>query len=982
MSSWGLPALPAWWVDAGGPSFVGRDHEVGVLAQMWTAAGEGVRQTVFLGGEPGAGKTRLVSQAMAALERQGAPVLLGHCLADSPVAYEPFRDPIAALVTAIGGLAGVEDGDRIRRRLRALLGQAPLSQKQDDRMVWEYHETVVEALRLLTRQQPAAMVLEDMHWATASTLRLLAHVVQRGKDLRLLLVVTHRPSPPDRSEPLAATVAGLYGDAGVHRIDLDGLDATAVRQFVRSEADLTPESAERLAPRLRSQTGGNPFLLGEICRDLRVGGTVVGEVQPRVPGPVRDTFAARLARLEPGSRELVELAAVLGERVPASRLLAASPYDPEHTRLGAERAVGAGLLGVADNGSDYRFAHALARQAVLESIQPLRRVEHHARAARALEGAWPRGLPEIRQLAHHYSQCTDDASRSRARGYLLEAGERSSRALAFHEAADAFLRAADLFEHSEERHRAQLRAVPCLVGAGRFVSAMEVSLRITEEADDPADRLIAATEHERAGWRLGHPSSVPVLAAALQQYPGDPTDEAYVRALASLGRALSSVGETEDGAEVSRTALDRARTTGDERLLAHALDCRLWTLLQPEEEAAARVHADELTALARRLGDHNLLGSTSVFRCTVAYMTGDREALLSGAADLRWASERSGYAYLRLASTAVDAGLHFLDGELDTAEAALSEITQQGDDREGDDAQGMAGVHMFLVRREAGRLDEVRPLITGTENPQDHWAPGLLGLYAELGMTAPAAGLLRDLLDHPEDQNRRSATWPAVLTFMTEAALGLGDLESLRRLRPLLEPYQGLNLCCGLFGVSLGSADRLVARIDAELGHGEPLALFDAAEDLDSRTGSRVHLATTLADRARYLAGSADAADRAQAGAVAARARVLAVAAGQRRVLDRLAEIAPLPAPGRDGSPRGGGSADADAGAESGLTPRELEVLELLVRGASNQEISEKLVISPHTAAHHVRNILMKTGAANRTRAAMTAVAKGWVTTD
>ena len=222
--------------------------------------------------------------------------------------------------------------------------------------------------------------------------------------------------------------------------------------------------------------------------------------------------------------------------------------------------------------------------------------------------------------------------------------------------------------------------------------------------------------------------------------------------------------------------------------------------------------------------------------------------------------------------------------------------------------------------------------------------------------------------------------WPAVLGFLVEAALFVQDEDALRHLRPLLQEYHGMNLASGQFVAMLGSADRYLACVDSALGEGDPMSLFDAAQALDTRSDSRVHLATSLAARARHLAATGIPADRVEARAAAERARALAEPVGHRRVVAMVDDVIaaldrstptraePVPAPTERTPER-----------DSGLTSRELDVLALLVEGASNQRISERLVISPHTAANHVRSIMIKTGAANRTQAAMLAMANGWV---
>lgn len=978
MSAWIPPSLPAWWARSSGPAFVGRQGEFDELEEIWAAAERGARQVVFVGGEPGAGKSRLVSEAASALDRAGVAVLIGHCLSDSPVAYQPFRDPVRSLIPAVDSVITAESRADVRDRLTSLVGIDRQEHGSGERagQARDLYDAVVATIQGVAAVQPVALVLEDLHWATQSTLQMLSYLVVHLTDARLLIISTHRPTPPDRSEAVVATITDLYRNPGVHRLDLEGLNTAEVTEFLRLEAHLSSDRAKPLASQLRDETGGNPFLLQEICRDL---GSDTG-LAPRVPGTIRDAYGSRLGKLDPASREIVELAAVLGERIPVPLLLGAASIDEETTLLCLEKAVEGGLLRAVPGGLDYRFAHALARQAVFDVIPPLRRSRLHARAGQALEARPSPGLTGTQQLAHHFSHALGDEMSVKARHYLMRAGVLTERALAHEEAAQYFQQAADMADDPVQRHDALLLAVPCLVSAGRFTSAMELSRQVATETADPTARLAAATAHERAGRRFGEATSAALLTDALRDYDADRNSPAYVRALASLGRAIGFVGLTDDSVELSDSTLARAREMHDEELLAHVLDAGLWHGLSPERAPITLARAQELAVLAKRLRDYDTVGSAGFFRCTLGYMLGDRQEIDLASADMSWAAERSGLPYYHFWVATVSYGMRFIRGDFVGAERDAEQVRRISSDWEGDDTEGLFGVQMFMVRRETGRLEEVRPFITGDEDPDSHWAPGLLALYTALEMSEPAAALLTALTDDITVDTRNSALWPAVLGFLVEAALFVGDEPALRRLRPLLQEYHGLNLASGQFVAMLGSADRYLACLDSALGEGDPVSLFDAAQALDTQSDSRVHLATTLADRARHLAASGRTADRVEARAAAERARALAEPVGQRRVVamvnDVIASLGQA-APVTDAPWLGKGRRAVEL--DSGLTTRELEVLTLIVGGASNQRISEQLFISPHTAANHVRSILIKTGAENRTQAAMLAVSNGWV---
>lgn len=964
---------------------MGRQGEFDALEEIWASAQRGTRQVVFVGGEPGAGKSRLVSEAAIALDRVGVAVLVGHCMSDSPVAYQPFRDPIRSLIPAVDWVVDPQSRGDVHRRLTSLVG---LDEDTDvgsgDRVgqARDHYDAVVEILRGVARVRPVALVLEDLHWATQSTLQMLTYVVTRLTDAQVLVVATHRPTPPDRSDAVVATITDLYRDPGVHRLDLAGLSTADVMEFLRREARLSANAAKPLASQLRDETGGNPFLLQEICRDLRSDLADPRAGVPRVPGTIRDAFSSRLAQLDDASREIVELAAVLGERVPIPLLVRAAPQAEQVTLACIDHAVAGGLLLSDLEGSDCRFAHALARQAVLEVIPPTRRSRHHANAGAALEARPSPGLTETQQLAHHFSNALGEGNSVKARHYLFRAAGLTERALAHEEAARYYQQAAELATDPVEQHEALLLAVPCLVSAGRFTSAMEISRRVATETVDPVARLTAATAHEHAGRRFGEASSAALLSEALRDYGADLDDPAYIQALASLGRALGFVGMIDEAVELSDSTLARARQIGDEVLLAHVLDAGLWHGLSPQRAATTLARAQELGRLATRLRNYDTLGSSGFFRCTLGYMMGDRGEIERATADMRWAAERSGLPYYRFWVATIAFGMRFIRGDFAGAEREADEVRRISSDWQGDDTEGLFGVQMFMVRRETGQLEQVRALITGEEDPEDHWAPGLLALYTELGMAEPAAALLRTLVDRTTEYARRSAMWPAVLGFMVEAALFVGDRAALRSLRPLLAEYQGLNLASGQFVAMLGSADRYLACVDSALGQGDPLSLFDSAEAMDTRSDSRVHLATTLAARARHLARSGSVANRNEARAAAERARAMAEPVGNRRVVAMVEQVLATLGPSDGKRVAAVVPAPAAPAVESGLTSRELEVLGLIVGGASNQEISESLVISPHTAANHVRSILIKTGTANRTQAAMRAVAHGWVTPD
>jgi DNA-binding CsgD family transcriptional regulator len=277
-----------------------------------------------------------------------------------------------------------------------------------------------------------------------------------------------------------------------------------------------------------------------------------------------------------------------------------------------------------------------------------------------------------------------------------------------------------------------------------------------------------------------------------------------------------------------------------------------------------------------------------------------------------------------------------------------------------------------MLKRETGGLEQVRGLVTGEEDPAQTWVPGLLATYTELGLRAPAARALDHLMTRGLPSAISSAVWVAVLSFAVEAAVWLEDVGTCRRLLPLAREYAGLNLVAGEFLAPLGSADRFIGALESVLGLPSADDSLAAALEMDTRMGSPLHTATTLAAQVahRYRSGrTAATASEEGVTALISRARALS----DRHGLVRVSRLLDQPS----ASSRRKAHGSLGSGPLAGLTQREIEVLGLIGFGYSNRRIAGELVISEHTAANHVRSILMKTGARNRTEAAFLARSAG-----
>ncbi|SOJ53330.1 Transcriptional regulatory protein DegU [Mycobacterium simulans] len=963
MAQWVPPPLPAELTARRGGPLVGRAAELAAFEQAWERVEGGKRQAVFVGGEPGAGKTRLAAEVAGRLADHGVAVLVGSSTADANVPYAPFAEALDRLLIAAppGSLADAlaDAGPQLRRLTAQVDRHLPEIVPADD--VDAPRRALFDAmtgfLRRLAIDRPLAVVLEDMHWAQVPTLAMLEHVVIGCMDVRMLVVATFRTTEPDRSEELATRLAELHRFEGVRRLDLGGLDTEAIAEFVGQTQQLRPPSARTAAALLRDKTGGNPFFLTELCNHLEIRGGSDGfaalSSHQTVPASIGDVIARRLGGLGASVRTVIEQAAVLGETFDLPALIATSEADLTSTLAAVDSAEAVGLIrAVPGSDGEFAFVHALTREATLDGMAASRQRIMHARAGEALEArADPSIVP---RLANHYLVAHVLGYHDKALHYSRKAAQLAEQSLAYEDAAKWFERAAALPELGpEDRARLNFGAATNHVRSGDFARGRAIYERISA-MDDPLIRLEAAVGYEDASWRPGLADSkaADLLASALEGCGLSTEDPRYVQALASFGRALAFAGEAVRAREVGSRAIDSARVIGDSTAILHALHASLWHGLSPEMSDIQVERSAELLSGLQSLRDYVALGSSSHFRALVSYLVGRPDDLAASSAELQRAIQASGQPFFGFISACVNQALTYLRGDFGGAERWADIALRTGSRFGADGTEGSHGVQMFMIRRETGDLKRFAGFVDGSETFAGRWVPGLLALYTELGCEPGMTRALNHLLNRTLGDHTEEAQWPMELVFMLEAALELGNREAVHALRPYVARYAGKNLVAGQFVALFGSADRYLARIAALGGDTDAAEChFAAALEMDRKMGAVVHVAETLARHALFAAsgGRTDEARR-----LADRAREIAAPIGQARVLDLVDELLTSVPQGPDG-----------------LTDREIEVLRLLAEGLSNRTIGERLYISTNTAANHVRSILIKTGAANRTQAAM-----------
>ncbi len=445
--------------------FVGRDDQHQALLGAWKTVLADGRLAVFVGGEPGIGKTRLVKELCRTAHFDQGVVLWGSCDEELGVPYQPF-------VEAFRWLAGVLPPDRLAELIgplgselaplipeleRLLPGIGPRLSDDPDTERNRLFEAATELLTNLSAREPVVIVLDDVHWARKPTLLLLRHLLKTTAHLQVLIVATYRDTDLDRTHPLSEMLADMRRQAGVERLMLHGLDERGVIDFLeRTAGHELDEPGLTLAAAVARETEGNPFFIGEVLRHLTESGALVFRdgrwttdlelADFGIPEGVREVIGRRLSHLDPSSNEVLATAAVIGRDFDLRLLGSVIDGGTEQALDAIGEAETGGLVeAVAGRPGTYRFAHALVRSTLYDELPTSRRLRLHRSVGLALEAT---GDVESRltELAWHFTEAAALGEVDKAVDYGRRAGDQAKADLAFEEAAGLYERALDVLE--------------------------------------------------------------------------------------------------------------------------------------------------------------------------------------------------------------------------------------------------------------------------------------------------------------------------------------------------------------------------------------------------------------------------------------------------------------------------------------------------------------------------------------------------------
>jgi DNA-binding CsgD family transcriptional regulator len=846
-----------------------RDLALDVLRRLLWQADEGRGSLLLLGGEAGVGKTTLLRRFLVEASSR-ARVLIGHCDAlSTPRALGPLFDVGEPALNRL--LDAGAPRDRIFQTLLA---------------------------RFNSRTRATLLAIEDAHWADEATLDLLRYLGRRIDSTHGFVVATYRDEEVGIRHPLRRVLGDLATTGAVQRVTLDPLTLQSVSALAEGSA-IDPLE-------LHTRTRGNPFFVTEI---LAAGGDI--------PPTVRDAVLARVSRLAPAAREVLEAAAVIGPPIATEVLQQVAVPTVDYLDVCLE----SGMLQY--DGQTLAFRHELAREAILTAISPTRRTALHRDVVRALEGG-PYHLYDPARLAHHAEEAGDTAAVLR---HAPEAARRAAALRAHREAADQYaraLRSSAAIPREEQARLLEARSQACYLTAqideaiAARTAALEIWVELGNQLKDGENRCYLAILH----WsdaRIGDADREATAALALLEAlpPGPELAMAY----RTLARLRGTILDDEDAITLGERAIELAEQFNATETLVDALITVGVARLARGNFQVGRAQLERSIQLATAAGLDDL--------------TARAHANLGFGYDEHYQFNEAAIHYAR--------GVQFCrERDLDNSRQHM--------------AAWLARCRLFL-----GQWSEATELAESVLNARD---------------IAPVTRFVALLVDGLMRTRRGQAeVWPAL-----DEALDLAAASgSLYRVGPVRAARAEAAFLAGDRAAAVAEA---TAAYDLALTHGQRWYAGELAYWRWKGGDLEIDLANIAEPFALQIAGEWAAAaamwDALGCPYEAARARAEGdEEAALRSALDTCEVLGALPLAsairrtlqqrGARGIPRG--PRPSTRSHPAGLTAREVNVLAVLAEGRSNQEIAERLFLSPRTVENHIAAILPKLGAANRAEA-------------
>jgi DNA-binding CsgD family transcriptional regulator len=974
--------------------FTGRVEETALLRSHLDEAVRGRGGLVLVAGEPGVGKTRLVSELAVYAADRGLEVLSGRAYeTEGMPPYLPLTEPLGRYIQGRSPeeLRTELDGNgpylaKLLPELRRLLPdleEPPSLSPEGER--YRLFESVCDFLLKIAQARPVLLHLDDLHWADEASQLLLQHLAPRLAEGPLLVVASYRNT---EAEPLASLLAELRRQRLGTTVALKPFgceEASALLEAILGEA-AAPQAVEALF----AASEGNPFFMEELVWNLREQGTDLTNPEHivegrQIPEGVKQVIAGRLARLSGEANRLLAYSSVLGRDVSLKKVASVTDRDDIDVLDLLEEAVASHVLREAPEG--YAFAHPLIRETLYRGLTGTRRRLLHRRTAEALEALYGADVEphQLVELAHHFFQAAakgEDVDKAIA--YATRAAERALELVAWEEAARLYqmaLQALALEREPNLEERCELllalgEAQNAAGDASRGRETFEAAAGLARQLRSPQILARAALGRGGLAWTSFVASDeyeVGLLEEALAMV--DPVNSRLYAILSSRLAIELCWSSVERSAPLTEQALHAARRQEDPAILSYALIARHLGAWTPDNVDERLDVATEAIRLAERAGNFRELAfrdcgfEARYWRTMDLIELGDLKAARVAMGELEARARELPIATSLWFTKCAEAGMSIFQGRFDEGETLAREAFAIGQRATIQQAAVMVfTVQMLALPKNQEAFANVQTAAGGTvwsDSPTSlAWRSAGALRYASDGQYVEARREFERLAAHDFADIPRDYLWLVSIGNLSEVCAYLGDTRRASKLYEVLLPHAHKNvvIACFLF---TGSVARRLGLLATSMHRWEEAQRhFEDSLERNRRTGARPDVVWTQHDYAKMLLARRGPGDRKKAYALLKEALEAAQEMGMKSLEERAQKLLE--------SRKGLVPKYPD-----GLSRREVDVLRLIAAGSSNDQIAEQLFLSPRTVERHISNIYGKISARSRVEAAAYASSHG-----
>jgi predicted ATPase len=681
------------------PSFVDRTDELETMKTLYAEAANGRGIVLFVYGEAGIGKTRLVEEFKGFVVSQGATFLKGTCL------YREESSPYLPFIEALGEqYKQRESGESITmgimgvgsEQLDTPMGFVALEeeaeavdlQKERARMF----ETMSGLIMKIAADNPLVLFLDDLQWADSSTLSLLHHVARNIRAEKIMIIAAYRPEDLTAEEGRGLTELiqrmkkeNLHVSIKVNRLDKESIE-TMVKGILKME-DAPPAFLDKLF----EESEGNPYFVEEVVKSL-VGGGMTEAVTDselnllledmKIPPTIKEVMWRRIGRLDEDSTKVLMLASVIGSSFEFEVLRKASGFEDMRFLDALDKLIHMGLVHEKPSKREelYEFDHAQVRGVIYDSLTRSRKRLMHEKIGEVLEEHFATRIGEaVYALARHFHI---GRKFGKALHYALLSAEKATKQFALDEALSFYETSLEIIGHltyNEENRETTLdinmKMGKLLFTQGRFPEALSYYDKALGICDELGKKLKKARVFKDIGHVHKYTGDYSKAEQHFERALEVSTQEESAYDIADIHRGLGYIhwrkGEFGNAIEHYNQSISNIEKIGDENLLAVTL-LELGNVYNTKGDLdMATDYHTRSVKLLNKLGDYVEI-SRALNNLADSFMQkGDFDSAITHLERAVQASERSGSKQAQAWAIFNVAEAYIVNGEMKKAEEAL-----------------------------------------------------------------------------------------------------------------------------------------------------------------------------------------------------------------------------------------------------------------------------------------------------------------------